>query len=109
MSIDQCGPQAAEQRAWHNARGGSPRGKAERFQQTMKKWLRARPNQPLITFKPRMLFATRDGVPISRNTFRTRIWRPAIAASGIDFPVRVHASATPTPRGSSPEAPTSKD
>jgi integrase len=32
-----------------------------------------------------LLFATRDGTPISRNTFRTRIWRPAVAASGIDF------------------------
>jgi integrase len=37
-----------------------------------------------------LLFATRDGTPISRNTFRTRIWRPAIQASGIDFDVRVH-------------------
>jgi integrase len=37
-----------------------------------------------------LLFATRDGTPISRNTFRTRIWRPAVAASGVDFDVRVH-------------------
>jgi integrase len=37
-----------------------------------------------------LLFATRDGTPLSRNTFRTRIWRPAIKASGIDFDVRVH-------------------
>jgi len=37
-----------------------------------------------------LLFATRDGTPISRNTFRTRIWRPAIKASGVDFDVRVH-------------------
>ena len=37
-----------------------------------------------------LLFATRDGTPISRNTFRTRIWLPAIRASGIDFDVRVH-------------------
>jgi len=37
-----------------------------------------------------LLFATRDGTPISRNTFRTRVWRPAVAASGIDFDVRVH-------------------
>ena len=37
-----------------------------------------------------LLFATRDGTPLSRNTFRTRIWRPAITASGIDFAVRVH-------------------
>jgi integrase len=37
-----------------------------------------------------LLFATRDGTPISRNTFRTRIWRPAVASSGIDFDVRVH-------------------
>jgi site-specific recombinase XerD len=37
-----------------------------------------------------LLFATRDGTPLSRNTFRTRIWRPAVAASGIDYQVRVH-------------------
>jgi integrase len=37
-----------------------------------------------------LLFATRDGTPISRNTFRTRIWRPAVAASGVDFDIRVH-------------------
>ncbi len=37
-----------------------------------------------------LLFATRHGTPLSRNTFRTRIWRPAVAASGVDFPVRVH-------------------
>jgi site-specific recombinase XerD len=27
--------------------------------------------------------------PISRNTFRTRGWRPAVTASGLDFHVRV--------------------
>ena len=37
-----------------------------------------------------LLFATRDGTPISRNTFRTRVWLPAIQASGVDFDVRVH-------------------
>src|SRR3954447_24308441 len=37
-----------------------------------------------------LLFATREGTPISRNTFRTRIWRPAVAASGLGFDVRVH-------------------
>jgi integrase len=37
-----------------------------------------------------LLFATRQGTPISRNTFRTRVWRPAVAASGVDFDVRVH-------------------
>jgi integrase len=37
-----------------------------------------------------LLFATRDGTPISRNTFRTRVWLPAIRASGVDFDVRVH-------------------
>jgi integrase len=37
-----------------------------------------------------LLFATRDGTPISRNTFRTRVWLPAIKASGVDFGVRVH-------------------
>jgi site-specific recombinase XerD len=36
-----------------------------------------------------LLFATREGTPISRNTFRTRIWRPAIKASSVDFDVRV--------------------
>ena len=37
-----------------------------------------------------LLFATKVGTPISRNTFRTRIWLPAVKASGIDFGVRVH-------------------
>jgi len=38
-----------------------------------------------------LLFATRDGTPISRNTFRTRVWLPAVKASGlVDFNVRVH-------------------
>jgi integrase len=37
-----------------------------------------------------LLFATREGTPFSRNTFRTRIWRPAVTASGVDFHVRVH-------------------
>ena len=33
---------------------------------------------------------TTVGTPISRNTFRTRIWQPAVKASGIAFNVRVH-------------------
>ncbi len=37
-----------------------------------------------------LLFATRVNTPISRNTFRTRVWLPAVKASGVDFPVRVH-------------------
>jgi site-specific recombinase XerD len=37
-----------------------------------------------------LLFATGEGTPISRNTFRTRVWRPAVAASGVNFDVRVH-------------------
>ena len=37
-----------------------------------------------------LLFATREGTPFSRNTFRTRVWRPAVAASRVDFEVRVH-------------------
>ena len=37
-----------------------------------------------------LLFSTRAGTPISRNTFRTRIWLPAIKASGVSFDVRVH-------------------
>jgi integrase len=37
-----------------------------------------------------LLFATRARTPISRNTFRTRVWLPAVRASGIDFRVRMH-------------------
>jgi integrase len=36
------------------------------------------------------LFTTSTGTPISRNTFRTRVWQPAVTASGVDFPVRIH-------------------
>jgi integrase len=37
-----------------------------------------------------LLFATEAGTPISRNTFRTRVWLPAVKASGLDFKVRMH-------------------
>jgi integrase len=37
-----------------------------------------------------LLFGTEAGTPISRNTFRTRIWLPAVKASGLDFNVRMH-------------------
>jgi integrase len=37
-----------------------------------------------------LLFATEAGRPISRNTFRTRVWLPAVKASGLDFNVRMH-------------------
>jgi len=37
-----------------------------------------------------LLFATTAGTPISRNTFRTRIWLPALKASGVTFAVRIH-------------------
>lgn len=30
------------------------------------------------------------GNPLSRNTFRTRVWLPAVRAAGIDFKVRMH-------------------
>jgi integrase len=33
---------------------------------------------------------TRGDIPLSRNTFRTRYWRPALERAGIDFHVRVH-------------------
>jgi integrase len=33
---------------------------------------------------------TAGGRPISRNTFRTKVWLPALDRSGIDFHVRVH-------------------
>ncbi len=37
-----------------------------------------------------LLFGTTAGTPISRNTFRTRVWLPAVKASGMSFNVRVH-------------------
>ena len=37
-----------------------------------------------------LLFSTQVGTPISGNTFRSRVWLPAVAASGIDFRVRIH-------------------
>ncbi|KRA37874.1 MULTISPECIES: tyrosine-type recombinase/integrase [unclassified Nocardioides] len=37
-----------------------------------------------------LLFTTRAGTPISRNTFRTRVWLPAVKASGVGFAVRIH-------------------
>jgi integrase len=37
-----------------------------------------------------LLFTTKAGTPISRNTFRTRVWQPAVKASGVDFEVRMH-------------------
>jgi integrase len=37
-----------------------------------------------------LLFATEAGTPISRNTFRTRVWLPAVKASGLDFNVGMH-------------------
>ena len=43
-----------------------------------------------IPRRDELLFSTEVGTPISRNTFRTRVWLPAVKASGIDFGVRVH-------------------
>jgi integrase len=37
-----------------------------------------------------LLFATRVGTPISRNSFRTQVWLPAVKVGGVDFTVRVH-------------------
>ena len=37
-----------------------------------------------------LLFTTTVGTPISRNTFRTRVWQPAVKASGVGFDVRMH-------------------
>jgi len=37
-----------------------------------------------------LLFSTEVGTPISRNTFRIRVWLAAVEESGIDFGVRVH-------------------
>ena len=33
---------------------------------------------------------TAGGRPMSRNTFRTKVWLPALAQSGLDFHVRMH-------------------
>jgi integrase len=40
--------------------------------------------------RDQLLFTTGTGTPISRNTFRTRVWQPAVTASGVDFAVRMH-------------------
>lgn len=40
-----------------------------------------------------LLFPSREvagGQPLSRATFNTRYWRPAVARSGVDFAVRMH-------------------
>src|SRR5665647_1288400 len=40
-----------------------------------------------------LLFLSREvagGQPLSRATFNTRYWRPAVERSGVDFPVRMH-------------------
>lgn len=37
-----------------------------------------------------LLFATSARIPISRNSFRTHVWLPEVAKSGIDFQMRVH-------------------
>lgn len=40
--------------------------------------------------RDRLLSTTTAGTPISSNTFRTRVWLPAVTASGIGFKVRMH-------------------
>jgi integrase len=37
-----------------------------------------------------LLFANRAGQPISRSTFRARVWLPAVKATQLDFPIRWH-------------------
>jgi integrase len=37
-----------------------------------------------------LLFSTEVGTPISRNTFRTRVWLPAVEKSGVRRHVRFH-------------------
>jgi len=46
--------------------------------------------------------------PVSRNTFRTKIWLPALGRAGLDFHVRSTTSGTRMRRGCSPAAPTSR-
>jgi integrase len=31
-----------------------------------------------------------SSIPVSRNTFRTKVWQPAVKRAGITFPVRMH-------------------
>jgi hypothetical protein len=49
-----------------------------------------------------LLFATAAGTPIARNTFRTRIWLPAVKAPASGSTSTSTTSATLTPPGSSP-------
>jgi integrase len=49
-----------------------------------------------------LLFATEARTPISRNTFRTRVWLPAVKASGLDFNVRMHDLRGSDPRSGPP-------
>ena len=55
-----------------------------------------------------LLFATEARTPISRDTFRTRVWLPAVKASGLDFNVRCTTFATHMRLGCSPAARTSR-
>jgi hypothetical protein len=36
--------------------------------------------------RDQLLFTSSTGRPISRNTFRTRVWQPAVKASGVEVP-----------------------
>ena len=74
-------------RSWPYPRATKPArwGLPENLVRQLAAWIDARGVGP-----DDLLFATREGTPISRNTFRTRVWLPAIKASGIDFDVRVH-------------------
>lgn len=42
------------------------------------------------SLRRKLLFTAKVGTPISRNSFRTHDWLPAVATTGIDFAVRVH-------------------
>ena len=53
-----------------------------------------------------LLFATRAGTPISRNTFRTRVWRPPSKPPASPSTSASTTSATPTPPGCWPGVPT---
>lgn len=52
-----------------------------------------------------LLFAAKVGTPIFRNTFRTRIWLPAVKTSSIDYPSGSTICATHMPPGCWPAAP----
>ena len=74
-------------RSWPYPRATKPArwGLPENLVRQLAAWINARGVGP-----DDLMFATREGTSISRNTFRSRSGSPAIQASGFDFDVRFH-------------------